>query len=58
MATLVFALWLLQAPSAQVPAAPSPQSNATKSTLKPEDMCTIEGEVLKATTGDPLKKVV
>jgi len=47
------------AASAQAPAASSPQSNPTKqSTVKPEDMCTIEGVVLKATTADPLKKVI
>lgn len=58
MAGLLLALWLIQVPSAQSPAAPSSQPSATKqSTVKPEDMSTIEGVVLKA-TGDPLKKAI
>ena len=46
MNTLLLALLILQAPAS------SGQTTATK----PENKCSIEGVVVKATTGDPLKK--
>lgn len=46
-------LWSISA-SAQAPA-PKPAEAATPS-VKPEDKCSVEGTVVSATTGEPLKK--
>jgi Carboxypeptidase regulatory-like domain len=54
-ALLPFALAILQTLATQ---APGTSSETQQPAVKPEDMCTIEGVVLKAATGDPLKKAV
>jgi hypothetical protein len=55
---LPLALALLQTLLTQAPATSTAQSDTRQSAVKPEDLCTIEGVVVKATTGDPLKKAV
>jgi hypothetical protein len=57
-ALLPLALALLQTLLTQIPATSTAQSDTRKPAVKPEEMCTIEGVVVKATTGDPLKKAV
>jgi len=51
-------LALLQVVLTQAPATSTAQSDTRQHAVKPEEMCTIEGVVVKATTGDPLKKAV
>jgi hypothetical protein len=57
-AFLPLALALLQSVSTQASPTATTQSDTRQSAVKPEEMCTIEGVVVKATTGDPLKKAV
>jgi len=57
-ALLPLALALLQTLSTQAPATATIPSDTRQPAVKPGDMCTIEGIVLKAATGDPLKKAV
>jgi protocatechuate 3,4-dioxygenase beta subunit len=57
-ALLPLALALLQTLSTQAPATSTAQPDTRPPAVKAEDMCTIEGVVVKATTGDPLKKAV
>src|SRR6516225_10709287 len=52
------ALALLHTLLSQVPATATTQSDARQPAVKPEEMCIIEGVVVKATTGDALKKAV
>jgi protocatechuate 3,4-dioxygenase beta subunit len=51
---LVFVL--LQTLSPKSPATSTAQPDTRQPAVKPENMCTVEGIVLKAATGDPLKK--
>ena len=57
-ALLPLALALLQTLSSQAPTTATTQSDTRQPAVKPEDMCTIEGIVLKVATGDPLKRAV
>jgi Carboxypeptidase regulatory-like domain len=57
-ALLPLALALLQTLATPAPANSPAQSESRQPAVKPEDMCTIEGVVLKTATGDPLKKAV
>ena len=57
-AFLLLALALLQTLSTQAPATSTAQSDTRQPAVKSDDMSTIEGVVVKATTDDPLKKAV
>ncbi len=57
-ALLPLALALLQTLATPAPANSPAQSDTRQPAVKPEDMCAIEGVVLKVATGDPLKKAV
>lgn len=51
-AIALFVLFLAPGAAGQAPSVPGQQTP-----LKPTDMCTVEGVVLKSTTGEPAKKV-
>ena len=42
--------------AAQQPVGVAPQPPANPQPTKPEDLCSVEGQVLNALTGEPLKK--